>query len=112
VPMIRSEGAFRTRVASPRVGLWEIMDKLPTPCNLLIVRDERNEPRTLVTNGADPAHARTWLVHDLGSENVRLHKQVPDRTGYRIDVKAKTLVQLPSDPDDTARSGPISRTCP
>jgi hypothetical protein len=112
VPMIRAEAAFRTRVASPRVGLWEIMDKLPTPCNLLIVRDERNEPRTLVTNSADPAHARTWLVHDLGSENIRIHNFAPDRAGYLIDVKAKTLLQMPSDVDDAARSGPIKRTCP
>lgn len=112
LPLVRSESAFRTRVASPRVGLWEIMDKLPTPCNLMIVRDERSEPRTLVTNWADLAHARTWLVHDLGSENVRLHRLAPDRTGYLIDVKAKTLMQLPPDPDDATRSSPISRNCP
>jgi hypothetical protein len=112
LPMVRSEGAFRTRVASPRVGLWEIMEKLPTPCNLMIVRDERSEPRTLVTNGADLAHARTWLVHDLGSENMRIHKLAPDRTGYLIDVKAKTLMQLAADTGEATRSSPISRSCP
>lgn len=112
LPMIRSEGAFRTRVASPRVGLWEIRDKLPTPCNVIIIRDDRTEPRTLVTNGPDLAHARTWLVHDLGNENIRLHKQAPDRTGYLIDVKAKTLLQLPADADDATRSGSAMRSCP
>jgi len=48
----------------------------------------------MVTNDADQAHARTWLVHDLGSENVRLQELEPDRTAYVIDLNAGTLIQL------------------
>jgi hypothetical protein len=48
----------------------------------------------MVTNDADLAHAPTWLVHDLGSENVRLQKLEPDRTAYVFDLSAGTLIQL------------------
>jgi len=48
----------------------------------------------MVTNDADPEHARTLLVHDLGSEDVRLQELEPDRTAYVIDVNAGTLIQL------------------
>lgn len=112
LPMIRTEGAFRTRFASPRVGLWDISNRLPTPCNLVFIRDERLQPRTMVTNGADRARARTWLVHDLGSENVRLQKLAADRAAYLIDMSARTVSELPPVADDTARSSPISHTCP
>ena len=57
----------------------------------------------MVTNDADPAHARTWLAHDLGSENVRLQRLVPERTAYVFDVGARTLIQLPPASDSTAR---------
>jgi hypothetical protein len=112
LPLVRSESAFRNRTGALRVGLWDIMDRLPTPCNLLFVRDERKEPRTMVTNDADPAHARTWLVNDLGSENVRLQKLVPDRAAYLIDVNARTLLELPPVQDGPAHSTPMRLTCP
>jgi len=57
----------------------------------------------MVTNDVDPANARTWLAHDLGSENVRLQRLVPDRTAYLFDVNARTLIQLPPVQDSTAR---------
>jgi hypothetical protein len=94
LPIVRSERAIRNRSAALRLGLWDIMPRLPTPNNLLFVRDERKGPRTMVTNEADSAHAHTWLVHDLGSENVRLQQLVPDRTAYVIDVTTGTLIQL------------------
>jgi hypothetical protein len=70
------------------------MTRLPTSYNLLFVHDERKAPRALVTNDADPAHSRTLLVHDLGSEDVRLQELEPGRTAYVIDVNAGTLIQL------------------
>ena len=60
----------------------------------MFVRDERVAPHTMVTNDPDLAHARTWLVHDLGSENVHLQELEPDRTAYVIDLNAGTLIQL------------------
>lgn len=112
LPVVRSERAIRSRSAALRLGLWDVMARLPTPCNLLIVRDERKAPRTMVTNDADPAHARTWLVNDLGSENVRLQELVPDRAAYLIDVNARTLIALPPVQDDPARPHPPRLTCP
>ncbi|HMH86506.1 MAG TPA: hypothetical protein VK529_11215, partial [Gemmatimonadaceae bacterium] len=94
LPVVRSERAIRERSASLRLGLWDIMTRLPTPHNLLFVHDERRAPRSMVTNDADPEHARTLLVHDLGSEDVRLQELEPDRTAYVIDVNAGTLIQL------------------
>jgi hypothetical protein len=94
LPVVSSERAIRERSASLRLGLWDIMTRLPTPHNLLFVHDERKAPRSMVTNEADPAHARTLLVHDLGSEDVRLQELEPDRTAYVIDVNAGTLIQL------------------
>ena len=96
LPVARSERAIRERSASLRLGLWDIMTRLPTPYNLLFVHDERKAPRTMVTNEADPTHARTWLVHDLGNEDVRLQALEPDRTAYVIDVNTGTLIQLAS----------------
>jgi hypothetical protein len=94
LPVVRSERAIRERSAAARLGLWDIMTRLPTSYNLLFVNDERKAPRTLVTNDADLARARTWLVHDLGSEDVRLQELEPGRTAYVIDVNAGTLIQL------------------
>jgi hypothetical protein len=94
LPVVRSERAIRNKSAALRLGLWDIMPRLPTPNNLLFVRDERKGPRTMVTNEADSARAHTWLVHDLGSENVRLQELEPDRTAYVIDLNAGTLIQL------------------
>lgn len=102
MPVVRSERDLHNRSGALRLALWDIMDRLPTPQNLLFVRDERKSARTMVTNVADPAHARTWLVNDLGSENVRLQKLVPDRTAYLIDLDAKTLIELPPVPDSAA----------
>ena len=94
LPIIRTERGRRDSSAAPRLALWDIMTRLPTPHNLLFVRDERNAPHTMVTNEVDLPHARTWLVHDLGSENVRLQELEPDRTAYVIDLNAGTLIQL------------------
>lgn len=103
LPLVRSERELRARSAATRVFLWDVMDKLPTPRNLLFVRDERRGPRNMVTNFADPAHARTLLAHDLGNEDVRLGKLMRDRTAYLIDLGAKTLIMLPPLPDSAAR---------
>jgi hypothetical protein len=94
LPVARSERAIRNRSAAARLQLWDIKTRLPTLSNLLFVRDERKGPRTMVTNEADSAHAHTWLVHDLGGENVRLQQLVPDRTAYVIDVTTGALIQL------------------
>ena len=94
LPVVRSERAIRERSAAVRLGIWDMMTRLPTSYNLLFVHDERKAPRALVTNDADPAHARTLLVHDLGSEDVRLQELEPNRTAYVIDVNAGTLIQL------------------
>ncbi|HMG12455.1 MAG TPA: hypothetical protein VK571_04740, partial [Gemmatimonadaceae bacterium] len=103
LPVVRSEREIHTRAGAARRALWEIMALLPTPSNVLFVRDERRTPRSMVTNDVDPANARTWLAHDLGSENVRLQRLVPDRTAYLFDVNARTLIQLPPVQDSTAR---------
>jgi hypothetical protein len=103
LPTVSSERAIRNRSGAPRLWLWEGMTHLPTARNLLFVQDERNGPRTLVTNVADLAHAPTWLVNDLGSENARLQKLEPDRAAYVIDVKKKILIELPSVPDSASR---------
>lgn len=94
LPVVRSERAIRERSAAVRLGLWDIKTRLPTSYNLLFVHDERKAPRSMVTNDADLAHARTWLVHDLGSEDVRLQELEPGRTAYVIDLNAGTLIQL------------------
>jgi hypothetical protein len=101
--VVRSERVLHSRSAAVRLGLWDVMNRLPTPRNLLFVRDDRKTARNMVTNDPDPDRARTWLVHDLGSENARLQKLVPDRTAYLIDLDAKTLIQLPSVPVTAAR---------
>jgi hypothetical protein len=104
LPVVRLQRYLHDRGAAVRLGLWDVRARLPTPRNLLFVRDERKSARTMVTNDADdPAHARTWLVNDLGSENVRLQELVPDRAAYLIDVKAKTLILLPPVTDSAAR---------
>lgn len=102
-PLVRSEREIHTRAGATRRALWEIMALLPTPSNVLFVRDEGRTPRSMVTNDTDPAHAQTWLAHDLGSENVRLQRLVPERTAYVFDVNARTLIQLPPVGDSTAR---------
>jgi len=95
LPVARSERAIRERSAALRLSLWDIMTRLPTPRNLLFVHDERRALRSMVTNEADLTQARTWLVHDLGSEeDVRLQELESDRTAYVIDVNAGTLIQL------------------
>jgi hypothetical protein len=94
LPIIRTERGRRDSSAAPRLALWDVVSRLPTPRNLMFVRDERVAPHTMVTNDADQAHARTWLVHDLGSENVRLQELERDRTAYVIDLNAGTLIQL------------------
>lgn len=94
LPIIRTERGRRDTSAAPRLALWDVVARLPTPRNLLFILDERIAPHTMVTNDADLAHARTWLVHDLGSENVRLQELEPDRTAYVIDLNAGTLIQL------------------
>ena len=93
----------QTETRDVRLGLWDVRARLPTPRNLLFIRDERKTARAMTTNDADPAHARTWLVNDLGSENARLQKLVPDRTVYLIDLGAKTLFELPPVPDSASR---------
>lgn len=103
LPVARSERELHRRKASLRLGIWDLMAQLPTPRNLLFIRDERKTERAMTTNDADPAHARTWLVNDLGSENARLQKLVPDRTVYLIDLGAKTLFELPPVPDSASR---------
>ncbi|HMG69490.1 MAG TPA: hypothetical protein VK544_00145 [Gemmatimonadaceae bacterium] len=103
LPLARSEREIHTRSGAARRALWEIMALLPTPSNVLLVRDERKTPRSMVTNDVDPANARTWLAHDLGSENVRLQRLLPDRTAYLFDVNARTLIQLPPIQDSTTR---------
>jgi hypothetical protein len=104
LPVVRLERFLHDRGAAVRLGLWDVRARLPTPRNLLFVRDERKSARTMVTNDADdPAQARTWLVNDLGSENVRLQELVPDRAAYLIDLKAKTLILLPPVPDSATR---------
>jgi hypothetical protein len=94
LPIIRTERGRRDSSAAPRLALWDVAARLPTPRNLLFVRDERKAPHTMVTNDPELTHARTWLVHDLGTENVRLQELEPDRTAYVIDVNAGTLIQL------------------
>jgi hypothetical protein len=94
LPIIRTERGRRDSSAAPRLALWDVVARLPTPRNLMFVRDERVAPHTMVTNDPDLAHARTWLVHDLGSENVHLQELEPDRTAYVIDLNAGTLIQL------------------
>ena len=94
LPIIRTERGRRDSSAAPRLALWDVVSRLPTPHNLMFIRDERAAPHTMITNDADLAHARTWLVHDLGSENVRLQELEPDRTAYVIDLNAGTLIQL------------------
>jgi len=103
LPVARSERELHTRAGAARRALWEIMALLPTPSNVLFVRDERRTPRSMVTNEVDPAHARTWLAHDLGSENVRLQRLAPERTAYLFDVNARKLIQLPPVQDSTTR---------
>ena len=94
LPIIRTERGRRDSSAAPRLALWDVVSRLPTPHNLMFIRDERAAPHTMITNDADLAHARTWLVHDLRSENVRLQELEPDRTAYVIDLNAGTLIQL------------------
>ena len=103
LPVVRAEREIHARAGAARQALWEIMALLPTPSNILFVRDERRTPRSMVTNDVDPAHARTWLAHDLGSENVRLQRVAPERTAYLFDVSKRTLIQLPPVQDSTAR---------
>jgi hypothetical protein len=104
VPVIRAEHASRRVTIAPRLGLWQMMPALPTPSNILFVRDERVGHRSLVTNDVDEAHARTWLAHYLGGEeNLQLQKLAPDRTAYVVDVGARTLIQLSSVRDSTTR---------
>jgi hypothetical protein len=93
--VIRSERDLRNRSAAPRLWLWDVMARLPTSRSLLFVRDERNAPRTLVTNDVNPATVRTLIAHDLGDEDVRLGLAARDRSAYIIDVGAKTLIALP-----------------
>jgi hypothetical protein len=94
LPIVRTERGRRDSSAAPRLALWDVAARLPTPRNLLFIRDERNAPHTMVTNDAEFTYARTWLVHDLGSENVRLQELESDRTAYAIDVSKGTLLQL------------------
>jgi hypothetical protein len=69
---------------------------LPTGHNLLFVRDDqRNGPRTLVTNEVDPSRVRTLLAHDLGDEDIRLGLAKADRSAYVIDAGRRTLIALP-----------------
>jgi hypothetical protein len=96
VSTVRSERELRNRSAAPRLWLWDIMSRLPTAHNLLFVRDDlRNAPRTLVTNDADQASARTIIAHDLGDENIRLGLAMADRNAYVIDAGKRTLIALP-----------------
>jgi hypothetical protein len=92
---VRAERDLRNRGTGARLWLWDIMERLPTSRNVLFVRDERNAPRTMVTNDIDPATARTLLAHDLGDQNIRLGLAVADRSAYVIDMGAKTLIALP-----------------
>jgi hypothetical protein len=98
LPSVRAERDLRNRATAPRLWLWDVMERLPTSRNILFVRDERNAPRTMVTNDIDPATARTLLAHDLGDQNIRLGLAVPDRSAYVIDMGAKTLIALPPVP--------------
>lgn len=91
LPIVRSERARRSRWAAPRLALRDAIARLPTPRNLVFF-----PPHAVVTNDADLAHARTWLVNDLGSENVRLQELAPERAAYVIDVIARTVTALPS----------------
>jgi hypothetical protein len=96
VPGMRSERDLRTRSAAPRLWLWDIMSRLPTTHNVMFVRDDqRNAPRTMVTNDVDPTHAPTLLAHDLGDEDIKLGLAVADRSAYVIDIGRRTLVALP-----------------
>jgi len=93
---MRSERDLRNRSAAPRLWLWDIMSRLPTGHNLLFVRDDqRNGPRTLVTNEVDPSRVRTLLAHDLGDEDIRLGLAKADRSAYVIDAGRRTLIALP-----------------
>lgn len=98
---VRAERDLRNRGTSARLWLWDIMERLPTSRNVLFVRDERNGPRSMVTNDSDPTTARTLLAHDLGDQNIRLGLAVPDRSAYVIDMGAKTLIALPPVPGST-----------
>lgn len=94
LPIAGSELARRKYDAAFRLALWDVIARLPTPRNLVFVRLEKAPP-ALITNDADLAQARTWLVYDRGSENVRLQELVPDRAAYLIDVNAGTVTALP-----------------
>ena len=91
LPIVRSERARRSKWAAPRLALWDAIARLPTPRNLVFF-----PPYAVVANDADLAHARAWLVNDLGSENAQLQELVPDRAAYLIDVNARTVTALPS----------------
>jgi hypothetical protein len=96
LPIVRSERARRNYGAAPRLALWDVIARLPTPRNLVFVRGGGKAARSMVANDADLAQARTWLVNDLGTENVRLQELVPERAAYVIDVIARTVTALPS----------------
>jgi hypothetical protein len=95
LPAARAERDLRNRATSARLWLWDIMERLPTSRSVLFVHDERNGPRTMVTNDIDPTTVRTLLAHDLGDQNIRLGLAVADRSAYVIDMGAKTLIALP-----------------
>ena len=69
---------------------------LPEPRTMVFIHYAPNHSvnDALVTNDADLAHAKTWLVHDLGVADTALLSKAPDRSPYLYDESSDVYYRL------------------
>jgi hypothetical protein len=86
IDMLRASAAVSRLGASVRAFRAGVTN-LETTSNIVFVRyaERRNMHLSLVANEGNLEAARTWVVHDLGSENGRLIRSAPARTPYLYD---------------------------
>lgn len=85
---------YRTRVN--RAHLAEMTALLPGAQTMVFVHYGSNHSvnDALISNDADLANTKTWLVHDLGVADTALLARAPDRTPYLYDEHSEIFYRL------------------
>jgi hypothetical protein len=87
---VRNDGAYRAAFAA-------LVSGIPDRQAIVFVRygPSHNANQGLVRNVVDLGHARVWIVHDRGTDDVRLSAQAPERTPYLFDETRGSLTRMP-----------------
>lgn len=108
-----SEARAQARRSAPRSAAFHAaLASVPKEDSAVVFvrcKPEMDAHESLVQNGPDLQHARLWLVHDLGKQNVRLQALVRHRRAFLYD-ESRGLEEL--DPPRPPREPPAVNVGP